>query len=164
MSSFCEDRVCIVTGAGRGIGREYALMLAEHGAKVVVNERTGTIVMGEHVRLARMAISHGDLTIKVGTQKWYSTQTTAYALMAVSKFVGKNKPGGKVTFKYNTKNGKQQTINSNKTVAQIDIPVVNVENGVVEFTNTSTGVLYTRIIMEGYPRIWRPSSTSSTWT
>lgn len=37
-------------------------------AKVVVNERTGTIVMGEHVRLASMAISHGDLTIKVGTQ------------------------------------------------------------------------------------------------
>ena len=34
-------------------------------AKVVVNERTGTIVMGEHVRLASMAISHGNLTIKI---------------------------------------------------------------------------------------------------
>ena len=39
--SFCEDRVCIVTGGGRGIGREYALMLAEHGAKVVVNDFGG---------------------------------------------------------------------------------------------------------------------------
>ncbi len=36
-------------------------------AKVVVNERTGTIVMGEHVRLASMAISHGSLTIKIQT-------------------------------------------------------------------------------------------------
>ncbi len=36
-------------------------------AKVVVNERTGTIVMGEHVRLSSMAVSHGNLTIKIKT-------------------------------------------------------------------------------------------------
>jgi NAD(P)-dependent dehydrogenase (short-subunit alcohol dehydrogenase family) len=37
----CEGRVCVVTGAGRGLGREYALMLADHGAKVVVNDFGG---------------------------------------------------------------------------------------------------------------------------
>ena len=36
-------------------------------AKVIVNERTGTIVMGEHVRLSSMAVSHGNLTIKIQT-------------------------------------------------------------------------------------------------
>ncbi|WP_420888062.1 flagellar basal body P-ring protein FlgI [Candidatus Nitronereus thalassa] len=36
-------------------------------AKVIVNERTGTIVMGQHVRLSSMAVSHGNLTIKIKT-------------------------------------------------------------------------------------------------
>ena len=36
-------------------------------ARVVINERTGTIVVGGHVRLSAAAVSQGDLTVKIST-------------------------------------------------------------------------------------------------
>ena len=38
-----QDRVAIITGGGRGIGREHALLFASLGAKVVVNDLGGAI-------------------------------------------------------------------------------------------------------------------------
>jgi NAD(P)-dependent dehydrogenase (short-subunit alcohol dehydrogenase family) len=36
-----ENRVAIITGGGRGLGREHALLFASLGAKVVVNDLGG---------------------------------------------------------------------------------------------------------------------------
>jgi NAD(P)-dependent dehydrogenase (short-subunit alcohol dehydrogenase family) len=72
MTRLCEGRICIVTGAGRGIGREHSLMLAEHGAKVVVNDIGGEIdgsgqstgpaheVVDEIVAAGGEAVANGD--------------------------------------------------------------------------------------------------------
>ncbi|MGH9047684.1 MAG: SDR family oxidoreductase, partial [Acidimicrobiales bacterium] len=38
-----DGRVAIITGAGRGIGREHALLFASEGAKIVVNDLGGAI-------------------------------------------------------------------------------------------------------------------------
>ena len=38
-----DGRVCVVTGAGGGLGKTYALLFASLGAKVVVNDLGGSI-------------------------------------------------------------------------------------------------------------------------
>jgi flagellar P-ring protein precursor FlgI len=38
-------------------------------AVVIINEKTGTVIIGDRVKLAKVAISHGNLSVKVGTGK-----------------------------------------------------------------------------------------------
>jgi NAD(P)-dependent dehydrogenase (short-subunit alcohol dehydrogenase family) len=42
-----DGRVAVITGAGRGLGREYALLLASLGAKIVVNDLGASIKGGD---------------------------------------------------------------------------------------------------------------------
>ena len=42
-------------------------MDVDRPARVIVNERTGTIVMGKEVRVSPVAIMHGNLTVEIQT-------------------------------------------------------------------------------------------------
>lgn len=53
-------------------------------ARVVINERSGTIVIGERVKISKVAISHGTLSVKVGDGKKVSDEKVAIIDSGVS--------------------------------------------------------------------------------
>ena len=60
-----DGKVAIVTGAGNGVGRGEAILLTDHGAKVVVNDLGGT-VSGEGEGDKRAADDVVDVIVKRG--------------------------------------------------------------------------------------------------
>jgi 3-oxoacyl-[acyl-carrier protein] reductase len=58
-----DDKVAIVTGSARGIGRATAELLCEHGAKVVINDLDGDAAEQSASEIAGETVVHpGDLT------------------------------------------------------------------------------------------------------
>ena len=76
MSISFAGKVAVVTGAGGGLGRAYALELARRGARVVVNERSGTVVAGGAVSISSVVISQGDVRVSVSTDNQASQPST----------------------------------------------------------------------------------------
>jgi NAD(P)-dependent dehydrogenase (short-subunit alcohol dehydrogenase family) len=72
----CQDRVVIVTGAGAGLGRAYALELAAQGAKVVVND-LGVGRQGEDGQAVGAAQAVVDEIIAAGGQAAANTDDVA---------------------------------------------------------------------------------------
>jgi NAD(P)-dependent dehydrogenase (short-subunit alcohol dehydrogenase family) len=60
-----DDKVVLVTGAGRNLGREYALLLASRGAKVVVNDLGVPISDTEDVGSDSVADPAGDVVAEI---------------------------------------------------------------------------------------------------
>jgi flagellar P-ring protein precursor FlgI len=49
-------------------GIEQVMLPTDAAAKVIVNERTGTVIMGSHVRISTVAVSHGNLSIQIRSE------------------------------------------------------------------------------------------------
>ena len=88
----------------------------------------------------------GILAKKLNSKEWYSTQTTAYMLMALSKFSIKN--GGKAFEMDYSVNGKKFHIKTAKSFAIRDLPVRDGEND-IRLDNPTDKHLYVRIYNTG---------------
>jgi flagellar P-ring protein precursor FlgI len=51
---------------------ESATLKVDEPARVVINERTGTVIMGSELRISTVAVAHGNLTIQVKEEKLVS--------------------------------------------------------------------------------------------
>ncbi|AXP80772.1 hypothetical protein CJ739_1686 [Mariniflexile rhizosphaerae] len=82
----------------------------------------------------------------LSSNRWMSTQTTAYSLLAMSKMVAAN--GGKALHISYTINGKTETINSKSAIAQRELKVLDGSNS-LSIKNNKDNLIYVRILNSG---------------
>lgn len=87
---------------------------------------------------------------KLASQQWYSTQTTAYALMGIAKYVGAGSVSGTLTFE-TTINGIKSNTNTQSAVSQNKIQVKGTETGNVTVKNKSTQIIFVKLQLDGIP-------------
>jgi uncharacterized protein YfaS (alpha-2-macroglobulin family) len=93
-----------------------------------------------------------DISEELGSNEWCSTQTTAYALLAIAKFTGGNKDDLKeVNFEYKIDSGNLKSIVSSNPVAQEEIEVAYNKARTIAVKNVTKSPIFTRIILEGQP-------------
>ena len=85
------------------------------------------------------------------SKRWMSTQTTAYCLMAMSKFAGSDGTSKKLDFTYSRNNGDEIKSSTTLPLAQIDLHPGENRNGRIQILNRGQGIVFVRLIMEGVP-------------
>ena len=91
-----------------------------------------------------------DLAEKMGSHNWYSTQTTAFGLMALSKFLGQQSKDDLV---YDFDLDKDMTV-SHSSAEALDLYNLDLskkQNHKFNFTNKSKGDIYVQIVNSGKP-------------
>ncbi len=87
----------------------------------------------------------------LSSNNWMSTQTTAYCLIAVSKFAGASGASGEMRYNVKINSNAPIALNTKLPVKQIDMQLKGASVGNVSVTNNGSGILFARIIMEGIP-------------
>jgi uncharacterized protein YfaS (alpha-2-macroglobulin family) len=93
----------------------------------------------------------------LATDDWYSTQTTAYSLLAIAEYCGDNKAGAKLTFNYQSGKAKA-SVSSGAYVWQTALAA---DGGQVVFQNKGSNVLYVRLIQQGQPAPGQESAAAN---
>jgi len=100
-----------------------------------------------------------DIAAALGSDNWLSTQSTAYMLLGVSKYIGAAGEGGKLVFDLK-QDGKETGINSGKPMYLGALNVASGGQKTVTVTNRSNQPIYVRAVLQGVPLMTRQPSVS----
>ena len=114
-------------------------------------------LIGDKTRAAELVKYLSD---QLSNNRWYGTQTVAYCLLAVGKYIGDSKVGEKFSFSY-TFDGKTVNAGSQSPIFQVEVPVDISNTREVAFKNTSNSILFTRLILSGQPLAGKETAASS---
>ena len=102
------------------------------------------------VKAGKMAL---DISKKLSGGNWYGTQTVAYGLLSLGKFIGNSEVGKAFNFGYQLGNSPAVNAGASTPIMSIDVPVDGNTNRRVAVTNTSNGILYINLVNAGQPLI-----------
>jgi uncharacterized protein YfaS (alpha-2-macroglobulin family) len=92
-----------------------------------------------------------ELSKALSSANWMSTQTTAYCLIAVSKFASSNGLSNEMRYRVKINNEAPVQLNTKLPVKQMDMGLKEAHAGTVSISNNGNGVLFARLILEGVP-------------
>jgi uncharacterized protein YfaS (alpha-2-macroglobulin family) len=104
-------------------------------------------LMGEQVQAKKLV---DEIAGKMASGNWYSTQTTAYVLLAIGKFVGEDDASGVMEFEY-TLNGKRQEVSVSAPMERLELPFDGTRGGTIELKSTGNRNLFISMQLDGIP-------------
>jgi hypothetical protein len=93
-----------------------------------------------------------ELSKSLCSSEWMSTQTTAYTLLAMAKYVGKAGMKSELNFAYHFNTSADESAISQLPVKQVEMNLKGAQPGSFSMKNNSKGLLYARIMVEGIPK------------
>jgi hypothetical protein len=98
---------------------------------------------------------------ELGKARWYSTQTTAFSLLAIGKLLGAEGSQSEISFAYSIGQGSTQNTGSNRPIVRIDIPQEQLQAPTsIRLTNRGSGLLFARLVSSGKPLMGNEKPTA----
>lgn len=114
-------------------------------AAIILEAQTA---LGDKLRAAENAKAIAE---QLNKQSWHSTQTTAYCLMALARYLGDYAPAKQFSISYAFGTGARADAGSNQPLLQVKVPVDQGNNRQLSVTNTSDVPVYAQLILSGQP-------------